>query len=604
MCGIAGIVGYALGSGRVDSRELSQISERMVTRGPDGQGSWFSAGGDVGFAHRRLAIIDLSDSGLQPMRSRDGRYVIVFNGEIYNYRALRAELEAAGTVFASGSDTEVLLHLFAAQGAGMLPRLRGMYAFAIWDTVEQSLFLARDPFGIKPLYYADDGQCIRFASQVKALLRGAVARTPDIAGHVGYFIWGSVPEPWTLYQSIRSLPAGYFATVHKGGRLGLKQFADVAALWRNANASPAPTDRGTAIEMVAQALRDTVAAHHVADVPVGVFLSAGLDSTMIASLSAAIDPSLHTVTLGFEEYRGTPADEVPQARHLARQVGATHASVFTTAADFEADAERLLDAMDQPSIDGVNTWFVSKAARGAGLKVALSGLGGDELFASYPSFSEIPRIVSMMRRLSLLRRHGAYIRRLLAPLLGRITSPKYASLPEYGGTYGAAYLLRRALHLPWEQLGSLSRAEIDRGWAELQTLQRLDATVGHTAAAPGSVSALEMSWYMRNQLLRDADWASMAHSLEVRTPLVDWPLVSTIAPLLAAHPKLSKSELFQRAAPNLMTELLRRPKTGFSIPVRQWLAGGNRYADFSHGRGLRGWAAYVLARQGAGRGDP
>jgi asparagine synthase (glutamine-hydrolysing) len=228
MCGIAAIFAHSPDAPSVERGELVSIRDRMLSRGPDGAGEWISPDQRVGLAHRRLAIIDLSPTGAQPMASSDGRFVITFNGEIYNYRELRHRLEQGGCQFRSQSDTEVLLHLYAEKGADLVNDLRGMYAFAIWDARERGLFLARDPFGIKPLYYADDGRTIRVASQVKALLQSQhIDTAPEPAGHVGFFVWGSVPEPFTLYRGIRALPAGNTMRIDASGCGGPKSFCSV-----------------------------------------------------------------------------------------------------------------------------------------------------------------------------------------------------------------------------------------------------------------------------------------------------------------------------------------------------------------------------------------
>src|ERR1019366_4827611 len=229
MCGIAGIFAYRDPAPPVDRDELLRIREAMIKRGPDGAGLWVSDDGRIGLAHRRLTIIDLTDGGAQPMATADGNFRIIFNGEIYNYRELRKELEAKGYRFHSASDTEVLLHLYADRGEDMVHALRGMYAFALWDERRKGLFLARDPFGIKPLYYADDGRTLRFASQVKALLcGGAITRDPEPAGHAGFFVWGSVPEPFTLYKAVRAIPAGARLWVDGGGPRGPTAFFSIA----------------------------------------------------------------------------------------------------------------------------------------------------------------------------------------------------------------------------------------------------------------------------------------------------------------------------------------------------------------------------------------
>ncbi len=595
MCGIAAIFAYAASAPGVNEPELVRIRDHMAARGPDGAGSWCEPQQRVGLAHRRLAIIDPSAGGAQPMRWDERQLVITFNGEIYNYRALRKELETRGHVFRSTSDTEVLLHLYADRGDAMVEELRGMYAFAIWDGRQRGLFLARDPLGIKPLYFADDGRTLRAASQVKALLAGGgVSTASSPAGQVGFFLWGHVPEPFTLFQGIRSLPAGTTLWLDERNERREKRFFSVRETFAQATASGT---RESAPEAVREALRDSVAHHLVADVPVGVFLSSGLDSTTLAALAAEQGGRLRTVTLGFEEYRGTPDDEVPLAEQLARQYGTEHQTVWVGRREFEAHVERLFHAMDQPTTDGANTYFVSLAASLAGLKVALSGLGGDELFGGYPSFRQIPRSVRLFNRLSFLDRLGKPFRIASAPIVRRLTSPKYAGVLEYGGTYSGSYLLRRGMFMPWEIPGLLGRDVFTAGWEELQSIPRLQETIRGLRNPRAKVSTLEMDWYMRNQLLRDSDWAGMAHSLEIRVPFVDHALLRRLAPVLNGSQPPSKLDMAKSPAQPLPPALLSRPKTGFQIPIRRWLmvrqASGSVYRAE---RGLRGWARYLYDR--------
>jgi asparagine synthase (glutamine-hydrolysing) len=598
MCGIAGIFAYHYAAPPLDRDELRTVRDHMVARGPDGLGEWFADNGHVGLGHRRLAIIDLSDRAAQPMASADGQLVISFNGEIYNYRELRKELEARGRIFRTESDTEVLLHLYAEKGEAMLHEMRGMFAFALWDARKQAMLLARDPFGIKPLYYADDGKTFRFASQVKALLAGGKIDTaPEPAGHAGFFLWGSVPAPWTLYRGIRNLTAGHSIWVTEKGAGQPTPFCLISDMLAQAAASPASGTQDEALEAINAAIRDSIRAHLVSDVPVGMFLSAGLDSAMITALATEHGERPHTLTLAFAEYSGTENDEAPMAERLAAKLGTRHATLMVRRADFEEDREKLFAAMDQPTIDGVNTWFVARAAASQGIKVALSGVGGDELFASYPSFAELPRITRLVRPLSHFPIVGRRIRKLSAQLISRHTSPKYASLFEYGGSLGGAYLLRRGLYMPWELSMVMDPDMARQGLQDLQTLETLNSTVHNsqfTALSTHSsrlqISALEMSWYMRHQLLRDTDWTGMAHSLEIRTPFVDISLLQTLAPWLAAHPGLTKSGIAAAIAPQLPAGLLNKPKTGFSIPVRDWLMTDQ---PTQQERGLRGWARFI-----------
>jgi asparagine synthase (glutamine-hydrolysing) len=594
MCGVTAAFAYSGSAAPVDRDELRAVRDHMARRGPDGSGEWFSPNGRVGLGHRRLSIIDLSERGAQPMTSADGMLVISFNGEIYNYRELKSELRTAGRTFTSDSDTEVLLHLYEIHGTRMLEKLRGMFAFALWDGRKRAMLLARDAFGIKPLYYSDDGRTLRAASQVKALLRADVDTRPEPAGHAGFFLWGSVPAPWTLYRGIRSLLAGHFMWTDESGAQAPQPFCDIAGILRDASSSPARGSEDDARQAIAGALQDSVRAHLVSDVPVGVFLSAGLDSAMLASLTCAGGATPRTLTLGFGEYAGTRNDEAPLAERIARALGTRHTTVSVGRADFQADRERLLAAMDQPSIDGVNAWFVARAAAAQGIKVALSGVGGDELLGSYPSFREVPMLAKYLSPFARTPGFGRFARKLSDPIVRRLTSPKYAGLLEYGGTLGGAYLLRRGLYMPWE-LPRVMDADMARaGWQDLQQMARLDAD---TAPGPGaardrlSVSALEMSWYMRHQLLCDADWAGMAHSVEIRVPFVDIDLLKTVAPWVAAHPQLSKQQVAQTVSPELTRAVLQRPKTGFVVPVREWLG-----APSESTRGLRGWARYAHKR--------
>ena len=565
----------------------------MASRGPDGSGAWCSEDRRLGLAHRRLAIIDLSDAAAQPMEICGGRLRIVFNGEIYNYQALRKQLEMAGVQFFSDSDTEVLLHLYEAKGADMVHELRGMYAFAIWDDTKRSLFLARDPFGIKPLYYSDDGRTLRFASQVKALLRGGgVDTSPEPAGHVGFLLWGSVPEPYTLFKGIRSLEPGSWLKISVGGGRESQVFCRISDELAHASTREIHFNRDEVIERLQASLSDSIRHHMVSDVPVGVFLSAGLDSAMLVALAADMgQQNLRTVTLGFAAYKGTENDETRGAQTVASHYGADHQIRWVTRDDFEADLAHLFAAMDQPTIDGVNTYFVAKAVAQGGLKVALSGLGGDELFGGYPSFMDVPRLAKYFSPLHGVARLGPTLRALMAPILGGFASPKYAGLLEYGTTWGGAYFLRRALFMPWELPSILDEDMAREGWRELGSITRLESTVQDIENQHLKVSSLEMSWYMRNQLLRDADWAGMAHSLEIRTPLVDIQLLRDVAPLIAACGRLSKLDVARTLRRPLPRSILERPKTGFSIPVREWLLEpeARKYGD----RGLKGWARKV-----------
>jgi asparagine synthase (glutamine-hydrolysing) len=575
MCGVNGLFAYAAAAPAPDRTELLRVRDAMAARGPDGAGEWWSDGGRCGFGHHRLAIQDPTPRANQPMASVNGRYVITFNGQIYNFPALRAELEAKGVVFRTNCDTEGLLHLYALEGPGMVRRLRGMFALAIWDAARQGLFLARDPYGIKPLYVSDDGRTFRFASQVKALLAGGrVARAAEPAGIAGFHLFGHVPEPFTLYRDIRALPAGCAQWVDASGAEPPRPFVSIPSILAEGAADPAPPAELDA--RVRAAVGASVAAHMLSDVEVGAFLSAGVDSgAMLGLMRQASSSDLRAITLAFEEFRGTREDEAPLAAKVAARYGCRHEVRWVARREFETDLPAIFAAMDQPSIDGVNTWFVAKAAKEAGLKVAISGLGGDELLAGYPSFVDLPR---WRRRYGPLASVGlgGVARMVLGAVAPGLVSerPKAAGMLEYAGSWTGAYLLRRGLFLPHE-LPSLIEPELAR-----EGLERLELTPLLGAAItpdPGSdvgrVCALESLHYMRNQLLRDADWAGMAHSVEIRAPLVDIELLRALAGSIATlRPGAGKAALAAAPRQALPAEVVDRAKTGFLVPTGAWMA--------------------------------
>ncbi len=568
-----------------------------------------------GLGHRRLSIIDLSERASQPMASDDGRFVVVFNGEIYNYPQLRAELETDGAHFRTTSDTEALLHLYARHGAEMVHRLRGMFAFAIWDERQRRLFLARDPYGIKPLYIANDGWTFRFASQVKALLAGGhVSRDPEPAGIVGFHLFGSVPEPFTLYREIRSLPAGHTQWIDATGPREPKPFSNLAEVLARGAANPVP--KAELCERLRAGVLDSVRAHLLADVEVGIFLSAGVDSgALLGLMRDAGQREIRAITLAFAEFQGTSEDEAPLAARVCEHYGARHIVRAVSEQEFFNDLPAILEAMDQPSIDGVNSWFVSKAAKEAGLKVAISGLGGDELLGGYPSFSDLPRWRQWFGPLAAIPGLGLFARKLLGRIVPGLARarPKVLGVLEHSGTWAGAYLLRRGLFMPSE-LHEVIDAEIVReGLRRLKPLQRINATLVPDPSSDGArVCVLESAHYMRNQLLRDADWVGMAHSLEIRVPLVDFTLLHALAPLIPTlREGTGKAALANAPSKPLPNNIVARAKTGFNVPTGNWMnaaidRGSHQASRTTEAKGLvsRRWSLAVLNGMASANVEP
>jgi asparagine synthase (glutamine-hydrolysing) len=584
MCGIAALYAYAADAPPIRREELEAINERMRPRGPDAGGTWISDDGRVGLASRRLAIIDLSPEGDQPLTDTSGELVIVFNGEIYNHRELRARLERGGARFHSSSDTEVLLQLYRAHGADMVELLRGMFAFCIWDKTRKRMFVARDPYGIKPLYFADDGRTIRIASTVKALLAGgAVSRTIDPAGVAGFFLTGTVPEPFTIFDSIRAVEAGTAFFIDSDGRGAAHDHYSIAKVFRRGCSQHAFVTLVPPAMQLCEFVSESLVYHLVSDVPVGAFLSAGIDSTGLVALARQ---PMRTVTLSFDAFAGGASDESRIAERFAAEMQCTHTTRVVTRDEFVRDLPRFFDAMDQPTIDGVNTWFVSKVTAEQGLKVAISGIGGDELFGSYPSFTTLPRIV---RGMSMARRIPGGVRAARAALAMMKRSPKAPAVTRYGETWGGAYLVQRGLYMPWEL--PMAPDEAEEGLKRLEFFERAEAMLDpDPSSAFGRVATLEATLYMRNQLLRDTDWASMAHSLEVRTPLVDAWLLRQLAPLLTNEGSASKQYFADSPKPALPDYVRNRPKTGFVVPLIDWA----QLEPDGTGTRMRSWAKRVM----------
>jgi len=596
MCGLTAF--FATGAATPPPESLARALAHMRPRGPDDQGTWHADA--VSLGHRRLAILDLDQRSAQPMHSPCGRYVIVFNGEIYNFASLHAGLQAKGIAFHTTSDTEVLLALFAEEGEAMLPKLHGMFAFVIWDKVARRAFAARDPYGIKPLYVAQTRDGVLLASQVKALLAtGLVDRTPDPRGQAGFWLLGSVPEPFTWYRDIRALPSGHCAWIENGRMCAPRSWCDIGEAWRSAAGRDLPDV--DAQEATRAALRECVSRHLVADVPVAVFLSGGIDSGAMAALMVEAGArDLEGVTIAYDEFAGRHEDEAPVAARLAAHYGIRHHVRRVTRAEFQADLPRILAAMDQPSIDGVNTWYAAKAVAERGYKVVVSGVGGDELFQGYESFRQLPRLVAHRRRLGRVPGAAALLAMAGRMQARRSGNARWAHLAEWSRTVAGAWWLRRSLHAP-EDLPALMDPEQARlalnGFDPANWVEAMSGPLPDDPAL--ALGQIESTTYLRNQLLRDSDWASMDHSVELRTPLVDAHLLRQVQPLMGAFGRFPGKRLLASApARALPAEIAGRRKTGFGIPVGRWMAQAH---PGEGGAGSRAWGREI-ARAYAGAG--
>jgi asparagine synthase (glutamine-hydrolysing) len=577
MCGICGI---ASANGSADADRVAAMSATLVHRGPDSFGEY--SDGTVALAARRLSIIDL-ETGDQPIPNEDGTVHVVQNGEIYNYRELRRELERAGHRFRTHGDTEVLLHLYEEHGDRFAEKLRGMFAIAIWDAPRRRLVLARDRFGIKPLYYRDDNE-LAFASELRALPRGEI----DLDALEAFLAFNSIPAPLTIFREVRKLPPGHLL-LWEDGRVRLERFARPAPV---PLAELRDDEEPELVEELRSRVRDSVRAHLVSDVPVGVLLSGGVDSSFLAALAAqeSSEP-LRTFSIGFEE---RSFDELADARRVAEQYGTQHRELV-----LRPDAALLLpalaEAFDEPFADSsaLPTYLVSQLAA-EDVKVALSGEGGDELFGGYYTYAA-----------DLLAARVGGLARLARPFVERLpTSTAKASFDYRAKRFvRAAHLPPLERHHGWKEIFSRdARAELTGRSSGLDPVELLRARYAETEGADelARLQDVDLGTYLVDDLLVKTDRASMAHSLEARVPYLD-TMVTNLALALPTRHKvrgLSKKVLLRKAAaPLLPREIVHGKKRGFSIPAAAWLRG--ELEPFAR----ETLAAETLLRQGFFRPD-
>jgi asparagine synthase (glutamine-hydrolysing) len=554
MCGICGI---AVNRGRADLDRLAAMSATLVHRGPDSFGEYVD--GPVAIAARRLSIIDLA-SGDQPIANEDGTLHVVQNGEIYNYRELRHDLERAGHRFRKNGDTEILLHLYEQYGDGFAERLRGMFAVAIWDARRRRVVLARDRFGIKPLYYRDADGELAFASELRALPRGEI----DLDALQAFLAFNSIPAPLTIFREVRKLPPGHLLTWEEG-RVATKRFARPAPVSR---ADIRDDDEAELVEELRARIRDSVRAHLVSDVPVGVLLSGGVDSSLLAALAAQeTSEPVRTFSIGFEE---RSFNELSDARLVAQRYSTQHRELV-----LRPDAALLLpalaDAFDEPFADSsaLPTYLVSQLAA-EDVKVALSGEGGDELFGGYYTYAA-----------DLLAERVGPLAQLVRPLVERLPSSDAKASFDY-----RAKRFVRAAHLPplerhhgWKEIFSEdARADLTGRRNGFDPVNLLRARYAETRGADelARLQDVDLGIYLVDDLLVKTDRASMAHSLEARVPYLD-TAVTNLALALPTRHKLrgfGKKVLLRKAAePLLPREIVHGKKRGFSIPAAAWLRG-------------------------------
>ncbi len=569
MCGIAGIIG--LKDKSVAHKKIALMTESLKHRGPDATGVFVDE--EIALGHLRLSIIDLSETANQPFFDSSNRYSIIFNGEIYNYREVKKSLP--DYPFRTNSDTEVILAAFEKYGADCLSLLNGMFAFAIWDRDRRELFAARDRLGVKPFYYAQtaDGTFI-FASEIRAILNSQlIPRKLNNNGIYDYLMYQSVYAPETIVENIFQLPAGDFG-MFSHGRFKTRPF------WRieKSPLEKITDDPDTIKKQVKELLLNSVEQRMISDVRLGAFLSGGIDSSAVVALMSEVSTQpVETFSIAFGEKE---FDESPFSDRIAEQYKTKHTKIFLTAGDFLKQLPEALKAADSPSGDGVNTYVVSKATKKSGIKVALSGLGGDELFAGYPNFLKWYKTYT-----SLLSNIPHFFRKPFAMALANSGNSKYQRVGDIVSAkkinLSGVYPMFRQV-MSQQIIGDLYK----NGHHEnsIQKILRDREREIEKFPVLSQFSIAELLGYTQNVLLKDTDQFSMASALEVREPFFDYKLVEYVLriPDEIKYPKYPKSLLVESIYPMLPDEIVHRPKMGFVLPFDKWMR--NELKDFCQNR--------------------
>jgi asparagine synthase (glutamine-hydrolysing) len=557
MCRIAGLVtNHPLGD--EIKRSVKVMCNALQHGGPDDEGVYYNTDTRVAFGHRRLSIIDLSINGHQPMADAGQKAWITFNGEIYNYRELKAELQLLGAAFNTGTDTEVIIQAYLYWGTNSFNKLKGMFAFALYDTITGAVYLVRDTTGVKPLYYYVNGGQLSFASEIKAFKAAAITTEEDTRWPVWLLAFGHIPEPYTTLKNVLSIPKGHFLCWDKSGTYTITNY-------HKPSTSNYITDIETARLGLQTHLKTAIRRQLIADAPIGVFLSGGIDSSLLALLANEEVEQLKTISIFFNEQQ---YDERKYQHAVADKISGQNFTHLVKQQDFEEAFTQILNAMDMPTTDGINSWFISKYAHQDGLKTVLSGIGADELFGGYPSFNRMKPL-----------RHLKMLPAALFTLTKPFSRDRYKKLAylENNNTI-ADYLFLRGLYVAAD-IAKLTGMDED----EVKGILFDDIDIPKI----GAYNKLQAAWmetnlYMQNQLLRDTDMMSMSHSLEVRVPYLDEDFQAYAAQI---HPGIRfddhqpKKILIDSFKDILPEAVWNRPKMGFTFPLQQWMKDNRAISD-------------------------
>ena len=564
MCGFITSFGISF-----KNTDFKSALNHLSRRGPDSEGVWTDD--KVFMGSRRLAIFDLNNRSNQPMRSLCSRFIIVFNGAIYNYKELREYLLKKNINLKTESDTEVILELFALEGSSMINKLKGMFAFVIWDSAKKEAFAARDPYGIKPIYigYSEDGLIL--ASQVKTLLHTKfIKKDIDLYSNYSFLNLGYVLEPRTWYKDIKALKPGSFIIIKEGKKIFEEQWYNIASIWELADSFKKKTSNNNCKNKIEKALTETINQPLISDVPIGIFLSSGIDSTLIAALASINSKKkIIGITVCFDEFKNSMYDETSNARITAKKFGIEHHILRVSKEDFKNDFPKILDAMDQPSIDGINTWYASKAAAQLKLKVVFSGVGGDELLYGYDHFKTIPILFKFLRFIKKIK-----FLKILAKgffnFLGFIRKDiRWKYLFKFSNSIFELWLIKRTILTEKE---IISKNYTFKNISTIFNKDILSSNSPHFFRnSKIKLSQIETIYYLRNQLLRDSDWASMYHGIELRTPFVDVKLLENLKEVMnECSSKKNKLSIISNFRAHFSENLNFNKKIGFQTPIQRW----------------------------------
>jgi asparagine synthase (glutamine-hydrolysing) len=556
MCRIAGIISPNK-SIEETKLKVQAMCDIMQHGGPDDQGIFTDEENKVCLGHRRLSLIDLSPAGHQPMADTNGKCRISFNGEIYNYLDLKEELVKKGHQFASATDTEVIIAAYLEWGVDSFKRFNGMFAFALYDLLKKEVFLVRDSVGIKPLYYSlrKSGELF-FSSEVKAFKEINVNWPQNPDWQLLLLCFGHIPEPHTTLQWVKALPKGHYLQYD----LKAHTVSEIKSYRTLGFSGPTIKSKEEALTLIKTKLRNAVKRHLISDAPIGLFLSGGIDSSLLTLLAAENQQKgLHTLSVTFKD---DEFSEEEFQREIIQKVGCDHRYCTVEKGDLEAEFENILGAYDQPSADGINSWFISKCAQETGLKAVLSGLGGDEIFGGYPSFERMPRLYKINKMPMAVIKSSRFLTQVPLQRLSWLQIKQPIGL----------YLTIRGLCTPYEA-GKLS------GLSASQVIRRIESLMynpENTTNIPTNQAAcwFEYNMYMQNQLLKDSDYMSMKHGLELRVPFLDQEFLDAIFSidpvLLFEHNGLPKQLLIDAFKDIMPEKIWNRRKMGFTFPFENW----------------------------------